>query len=279
MLTTITPYWGRPEMLRLWLQALRRAHHQHVYHIVLVAGERIPDEAKANPNVQFMACEGKKGLRLSIGHYHNLGAQLANSTWIMKLDVDAFPNAAYFHELLPILAKAQDREWFNGGMFYLNRATSEHWSRQTDLLSTPLYRSIISDLPRHTASAYRLPAATNFICRRDDYLKLGGCSQHFIGYGWEDYQQIYMLERYWRGADPLPGTVDLDNVTERCRDEISRPKAKELFTRNQALALLHRWHSGSKDPTYKSPTIVQRNRRILLEYVQRARLITNCVPV
>ena len=249
-------------------------------HIIFVIGEPIPQIPHPR-SVRFVGCQSPPDHRLSIGYYHNLGAQLAESEWIMKLDVDAFPNRAYFSELLGILDKAGPKEWFNGGMFYVNQASSARFlsSPGPELLSVANYLRITRSIDIHCSLTYKAPAATNFICRRENYLKLGGCDQRFLGYGWEDYQQIYMLERYQRGQDPLPGTIDMANVSERCRDEISRPKARELIRRNEMLGLLHHWHPGSKDPTYKSPKILQHNRQVLLDYVLRARLITNCEGV
>lgn len=270
MLTTITPYWGRPKVLKAWLRALEGSFHRDVHHIVLVAGNHI-QETTQNPNVRIVGCQ--VGCRLpSIGYFHNLGARLAGTEWIMKLDLDAFPHADFFRELLPILQKAPARAWFNCGMFYVSRGSSEAY---LDALQMPLrvatYGQIVKDIRQHSAYTYHFPAATNFICRRDDYNNLGGSDPGFQGWGWEDYQQIYMLEKYQRQADPLPGPITWHNVTQRCRDEISRPKALELYNRSCWLALLHCWHPANTDPHYRSKVIANHNRQILLNYIERSR--------
>ncbi len=276
MLTTITPYWGRPEALLTWLVAIRNAYVPEIHHILLFVGESVPTGLITNPNIKMIGCQvDKDHPRESIGFYHNMGAQLANTSWIMKLDIDAIPHAGYFKALLPVLRQAKEREWFNGGMFYINKAASVQLQR---VLDEKHYIQILHDIKNCSSSRYMLPAATNFICRKADYLLLGGCDRGFKGYGWEDYQQIYMLERHFLGRDPLPGPITMGNVTIRCRDEISRPKAAELFVRNHKLALLHHWHPGSNDKHYKADAILDGNRVVLFDYIQRSRLSTKDSP-
>ena len=285
MITTITAYWNRPEMLRRWLKALKTATADpkigsQVESIVFFAGDRIP-EGLHQDGVRFIRCEVPKlGDRLSIGYFHNMGAKMASHEWIMKLDVDAMPNIRYFEKLIPLLRKAKPRQWFNGGMFYINKTYSERClDIDCDLLGEKNYKDLVHRIMVTSGQVYRLPAATNFICRAEDYLKLGGCDQRFRGYGWEDYQQIYMLERYQQGKDPLPGVIALNNVSERCRNEISRPKARELYMESEFLALLHHWHPGSNDASYKTRLILDENRTILLDYITQARITSNCVLV
>jgi len=265
ILTTITTYWNRPEALRVWLRAIRFAAIPEVQHLVYFVGEPVPDWwAEESKGINVIALHQFEPPGMSIGHYHNLGATQANTDWIMKMDVDCLPNVDYFRSLLPMLKTAAPREWFNGGMFYLNRrflmitANGEPMSLLT-------YQYIMNNLSIYSASSYLAPAASNFICRRMDYLNLGGCDERFKGYGWEDYQQMYMLERAWLGRDPLPGELNYENVTRRCRDEISRPKAKQLWEKNRKLCLIHRWHPGSSDASYRAS--MDANRQILLKWI------------
>lgn len=252
---------------------LKRARHPQVQHFVYFVGEQPPPwwvDFTVGLNVHTMVDADPPGK--SIGHYHNLGARAADTEWIMKLDADAVPNELYFERLLPVLFQAPPGGWFNGGMIYLNEAVSAHLDSFPDGIGAYAYDQIMK---HHTAGAkldfhaspYRLPAATNFICRRMDYLGLGGCDERFQGYGWEDYQQIYMLEKFRLGEDPLPGWIDLGNVTNRCRDEISRPRAFELWECQPELCLLHHWHPKS----HKDHRQMDKNKRILLDYILRSR--------
>lgn len=266
-LTTITSVWGRPDMLRGWLASIRGASVPEVQHIIYFVGENPP--AWWYPevgNLPVLAVASSDPPGKSIGHYHNLGAEFADTEWIMKLDVDVVPNARYFVQLLKVLAQAREREWFNGGMVYLSRSAS---NRLTLPVIDSAYAGIMAVPRAYTAANGHEPAGSNFICRRSDYLKLGGCLESFRGYGWEDYQQLYMLERHQTGKDPLPGRVTVDNVASRCRDEISRPKAKELRDRDRWLVLLHRWHANAPNKTYEQ---MARNRAILFDYVEGQRM-------
>lgn len=260
-------------MLKAWMAAVKGASIPEVKHIVCFVGERVPGWIKKDYEYEpaFVLVEYPDAVpgSLSIGHYHNRGANWACSEWIMKLDVDAIPHVRYFKELIALLDTAGPRDWFNGGMLMVpQQTTAELLSTEKMPLSEATYRKIVNNRLRLCGPANTGPVATNFICRRQAYLALGGCDERFRGYGWEDYQQIYMLEKYFRGGCRiLPGAVTMDNVTRRCCREISRRRARELFERNSWLCLLHRWHPSSPDTQYKSPEIMQRNKRVLLDYI------------
>jgi len=276
MLTTITPYWGRPDTLAAWLEAVKHASIPGMKHIVFFIGEPIPDwvQLRYGMDTEFLfvpKLEDKPG-DLSIGHYHNLGAKLACTEWMMKLDVDTIPNMGYFRELRNVLRTARATEWFNGGMMYISStASAQFLSAAAMPLREETYKMIMADRRRYCESRFIGPAATNFICRTGTYLALGGCDSRFRGYGWEDYQQIYALELYQRGKDPLPGVITFENVHRRCCQEISRLKARALLVRNPMLCLFHRYHASSSTPNYKTHEVMHKNRQILLEHVLQSR--------
>lgn len=271
-LTTITPYWGRPEMLQGWVRSIRGASLPEIMHLVYFVGAPPPDwwmeESRGLP-LQSIYQPEPPGQ--SIGHYHNLGAARAQTEWIMKLDVDTVPNPDYFEVLLRVLASAGEREWFNGGMLMLSRNTS---IRLKLPLSSHEYQRIVSVPRLYTSATGWYPQGTNFICRKKEYLELGGCDERFRGYGWEDYQQIYMLERHASLAGlPLPGFVNLGNVTQRCRDEISRRKAAELFQKDRALCLLHRFHP----PALVRREQIDQNRALLYFYIRGSDKVSDSI--
>jgi len=270
-LTTITPYWRRPATLRLWLNAVSDALLPGMKSMVVFVGDPIPDWVRPwreLPQFVFVHTKDVPGDR-SIAHYHNLGAAQADTEWIMKLDVDTFPHVTYFHHLESIVQTAGKCEWFNGGMMYLTQAASSSYLCQPILEED--YDHIVHNWSSYSSNGYPHPAATNFVCRRKDYLSFGGCDSRFKGYGWEDYSQIYMLERHQLGNDPLPGPITLQNVTQRCRDEISRRKALELFRRNGKLCLFHHWHPTNTDQFYRNARIMGANRLVLLENILTSR--------
>lgn len=272
LLTTITPFWGRADSLVVWLQAIQRASIPNVCHIIYFVGETIPvwfSKGILNLPVRAIVCSEPPGN--SIGHYHNKGAKAANTEWIMKMDVDAIPHERYFSELVNVLRSAKPREWFNCGMMFMSREFSIRELTEATALSTSVYTRVMLNPRGHVYGSYIQPEASNFCCRRVEYLQLGGACSDFKQWGWEDYQQMYMLEKHWRQRDPLPGPIDISNVTQRCRDEIGRPKASELFARNRWLCLLHRWHPPSGSPSYKTVDQSQKNRQVVLDYILKAR--------
>ncbi len=269
-LTTVTPYWGRPEILRRWLRSINQATTVECKHVIQFIGEHVPNwfQEESLPNMIVVDySDDVPGVR-SIGYYHDLGFSRTDTEWVMKLDSDCLVNPEYFKHLLPILDQAEPRQWFNGGMFYLNERQTLFYGSYLDRgLSWELYCQVMTNRPSFAAGSYLLPAATNFICRREEYLKLGGACPSFQGYGWEDYQQIYMLESNYCQSDPLKGAfVNRSTVTGLCRD-LSRRKARELWEQDEALCLLHHWHPVSLDPTYRSSDKLTYNREVLLNYV------------
>lgn len=266
ILTTITPYWNRPEMLEVWVEAIRTTSRPDIEHILVVVGEKAPQIP--NPPKSLRVVEVAMPERFSIGHVHNMGAKMANSEWIMKLDIDTLPTLNLFHELKLLLRDAGPRDWYNIGMIYIKQVFSKGMLSKEKMPIGPATLKMVADnLRLYSAHGYFYPAASNFVCRTQDYLDLGGCDERFNGYGWEDYQQIFMLERYQRAKDPLPGCITSENITTRCREEISRPKAKSLFLGNPNFCLFHRWHRMG----HKDRALMEGNRQLLLDYVMRCR--------
>lgn len=264
ILTTITPFWDRPETLGRWLRSIQLCPDVGVHHILISpfvfpawAIQRIQSWGR----VEVLVTDDPAPL--SIGHYHNLGAKMAESEWIMKMDVDCLAHTQFFNGLVEVLQTAKSREWFNVGMHWMEKAGSANELRE-DCLPITLngFRNKVDRFARAGGAG-----GSNFVCRRDDYLRLGGSVYGFRGWGWEDYQQVYMLEKYFLGRDPLPGDVTINNVTVRCRNEITKRRISDLLDRNEDLALMHVWHPDSKDTAYKSEEGVATNRQVLLDYV------------
>lgn len=267
ILTTITPYWSRPDQLKTWLACIAAARHPEVRHLLMACDTVRPSYAPLVPDNVDLVAAFRVGDE-SIGHYHNVGAGIATTEWIMKMDVDAMPNVEYFTALVEVLKNSLSWQWFNGGMFHVSKqASAMHLPAEP--LSMSRYFWVMNNRSSCNAGSYLLPASSNFICNRKIYLELGGCDPRFKGWGWEDYQQLYMLERNYRKSDPLPGPISLTNVTQRVRDEISRPKAKELWQIDSRLCLLHRWHKGVEDPSYRSHQ--SNNRQVLFDYILKVR--------
>ena len=255
-------------MLTAWQIAVSSASTPNTRHLLLFAGET-PSFAYASGQmrvgIQVVTCPPPDGK--SIGWYHNYGAEIADTEWIMKLDVDCLPHQNYFKNLLPLLAEAKEREWFNGGMLYTEKDFAESRLGISDLpITEATYHAIMRGRSRRAVIG-----GSNFICRKADYLATGGCDVRFSGYGWEDYYQLYLLEHNLLRRDPLQGTLTMENVTIRCREELSRQKAVDLLMRDPSLCLLHKWHPPGPREGYRHPAIMQNNRTILFETINRMR--------
>lgn len=268
ILTTVTPVWNRPKMFNLWKQGMESATIPEVNHLVVVADNTDP-VPESNSKFGYIKAV-PKGVH-SLGKYHNLAANCLETKWIMKFDLDAIPSVDFFKNLIPVIEEAKEREWFNCGMFFLNIRASAKYLESDRLPVTQAIREEIVRRIRIYGWKSEIPDASNFICRREDYLSFGGCDKRFSGYGWEDYQQTYMLERRFKKSDPLPGELTFQNVAGRCKSEICRRKARMLFDKDNSLCLFHRWHGIKKDGVYKSREGMQANRKVLFDCINEAR--------
>lgn len=256
-------------MLRVFLHHLKNAAHPLVQHLVFILETNEAEQATlerlvAGTNISLVF--GKERLP-SIGRYHNLGFSLVQTEWAMKLDVDAMPHAQFFQLLVQVLENASEREWFNVGMFYLsaNRSILLLGTATRPNKLTAIEVAAVAQNPSlYGNSKYQGPGGSNFVCRRKLYLSLGGCSDRFIGWGWEDYQQMAMLDYAWRGHCILPRPILLSNCANLVRDVISRPAAKRLIDLDAGLCLLHHWHPRELGAYVAH---VEENRKALFDYL------------
>lgn len=243
---------------------------EDVHHIILFGNgeDRRPWHL---PSDRFSFINVRDDLK-SIGHYHNLGVALATSPWVMKSDVDVLPNVNFFKELLPVLDAAGPREWFNAGFVYLSSDASRALlTDYTVPISEMTYHNVMEDRGLYCMGRYLDPAGSQFVCRKEDYIHFGGCDARFAGWGWEDYQQLYCLEHQALGEDPLPGPLTLGNVTQRCRDEIARPRAKSLWHMSEWLCMFHKWHPKPPEGRYRNMAQSNKNKEVLLDCLLRRR--------
>lgn len=265
ILTTVTPYWGRPEALRAFLRGLRACTREGIVHVIYFVQCQPPEWFGAEATVgKIEVCMCPYPLGTSIGHYHNHGFHEAKSPWVMKLDIDCVPHPLMFDAILcKLIPNAGSREWFNLGMYCLDHKVSNSFFH-------------VNKIPMGVLDFYRLGSqvsnfvplsGSNFLCRREDYFSFGGCDPRFRGYGWEDYQQLYGLEENLKRR-PLFPSVNLDTVTTLCRENLSRKKALMSKATHESLFCIHRWHPTA----VKERDQVNSNRQVLLDSIRQITL-------
>lgn len=255
-------------MLETWLAAIEGARHPLVKHCIAFVGEDPPEDMTTRltaANIRATVHRDAPGRR-SIAHYHNLMIRSAETEWVMKLDVDCMTHQGFFKALCGVLARAEEGDWFNCGMLYVNQDVSQKVLVPERMpLTESACMGLVTAGKRVSSFLSGKLGGSNFICRKDDYLRSGGGDGRFRGWGWEDYQQMYMLELGRLGRCPLPGRVDITNVSNRCRDEICLPKIAELRIIDPSAVLLHKWHAAAKGTDYRSYSAA--NKEVLLSYI------------
>lgn len=238
IITTICPYWNRPDQLRVYLDEMYRASIPEAYHIVIFGDpEEFHNWTPPSNRFRFLTYQPKTR---SIGSFHNFGAIVSSSDWIMKSDVDVSVTKDIFTRLVECVSEAEPREWLNVGFGYGSEA------------------------PRPGRTSDRL--GFQFVCRVKDYINMGGCDDGFQGWGWEDYYQMFMLEMHYKGSNPLSGEINIGNVSQRCRDEIARPKALEF-----GLYARHRNHPKQTETSYRTVAQSEANKELLLKLIKECR--------
>lgn len=270
-ITTITPYWGRPEAFRYFEHSLDGClrtveTNRFAHHLVLLAGESKwkyldPMRPPRHSRLELVECCAPEGM--SIGHYHNIGAEMAKTEWIMKLDVDCLIHPNFFVSLHRLLGTAKPRQWFNIGMLHMPSDVTDEARKH--LWDVCYFDSLVQSRSKWAQGSYKNPVGSNFVCRREDYLLNAKCHLDFAGYGWEDYYQMYHLEKNYLGKRPIDGAT-FGNVTQKCRGILSRQKALQSFQFDPALCLFHQWHPIIGG-TYRQTAQMLRNKMLLYKAV------------
>ena len=194
-----------------------------------------------------------------IGLAHNFGATIATGQYILKQDVDCLPYDGFYDQVLTFIADelTEPRAWANVGVYYCNE-----WFSKTYL--TGRITRDIYDLAKDAHKASCNYASGNcFLANREDYLQIGGCSERFRGWGWEDCQVAYCLEKSYNPEFRL-SAYELETIIDVCRDEITRPKNRATYQRD--IVFLHKWHDPRSDEArYKE--FGEHNRKVLLDVV------------
>lgn len=276
VLTTVTVYWSRPLMLKLWMAALHHSKEKEkVRHLVLFVNEPVPEWflAEKPSHVEGIAVSAPPNKPFSIGTFHDQAArELVPTPWMMKMDVDTLANPFYFADLVALLEDTSvERKWYCGGMFYTGRRTAQSLQGNSfNPLPMSSYQFIMNHRKEHcNGTGWSLPGGTQFICRRQDYLNMGGCGNGFQGWGWEDYWQVWQLQRQFLRRAPFDD-LRVKTVTQMCRDRIARPLLLDLWKQHPNLCLIHVWHPVQDGSLYRNAEQTEKNRQHLYNLILHA---------
>lgn len=264
-LAILIPYRHRLTNLRILLSNIRQVRARNLeFHLISLGDSS--DEVRllcesANVNYHFVAHDRV----FQIGVALNYGAKCTTADYILKQDVDCLPPPGFYDRVLMYIDElAHDpKAWANVGVFYCNRWFSNKFLNE--LVSEKTY--LLAKHKSRFKERLKNACGNCYLVQRLHYLALGGCSERFIGWGWEDYQVAYFLEKALHPHFEL-SSHELPTITAVCRDEIARPK--NALTNARDIVFLHRWHDpGENPPEYGA--YIDHNRRILWELIHEFR--------
>ncbi len=209
--------------------------------------------------VQYHVVEHEEVFQIGVAL--NQGAARTDAEYIFKQDVDCLPPPGFYDRLLAYIDEINfdPLSWANVGVFYCNRWFSAKYldgviSERTYLLAKNCDRF---------KERLKNACGNCFLVQRKHFLQLGGFSQRFLGWGWEDYHFAYLLEKTLRPEFEL-SSHNLATITAVCRDEIARPK--NTITNARDIILLHRWHDPLENPP-EYGSYVDHNRQVLRDLI------------
>lgn len=267
LISVVIPYRNRLENLKALVQNLGDAPNLDFVDFWLVS---LGDDCQEARRIAIRKGLNYRVLDLTdeatIGHAHNFVALTASSKFILKQDVDCLPFPGFYKELTDFVRRLErhGRRWANLGVYYCSKWCSDRFL--SGRVSKTTFDRISSDDSLKEEIKYA--CGNCFLVERELYLSIGGTSEGFRGWGWEDYQVLYFLKRHEEPSYSLKG-VPVESIVEEIREEIARPSNK--LTNDENLIFLHRWHAPeSRDSRYFS--YIDQNRRHLHSLIKKDKL-------
>lgn len=260
-LSVIIPYRNRISNLRCLADNLAYVQKHNIeFHLISLGDRREEVVAlckRSGLNYHYLDYHNV----FNIGLAHNYGATLSVGEYILKQDVDCIPYVGFYVELLNHIdtLRSNKKLWSNLGVFYCN----ERFSKEclSDIVTKEIYNQA-----KHNPDCkeeIKFACGNCFLVNRNHFIEIGGCSKSFEGWGWEDYQVCYFLEKSLNPQLTL-SSCTLETIVSVCREEIARPKNKS--TNEKDLVFLHKWHDNKEnDPTYNN--YIEKNRNTLLKSI------------
>lgn len=262
-ISVVIPYRNRQDNLEVLLSNLKNVSTTYVdFHLISLGDANTLLSKKCEDAGVNFHYQDYQGL-FSIGKAINTGAKLVKGEYILKQDVDCLPYPGLYEKLVEHTISIDDNKfaWANIGVYYCNSYFSQKY------LHGPVTYETYLNAKYNDSYKEKLKIACGncFLVNREHYLEIGGISDRFHGWGWEDYQLLYYLEKAFNPAFKL-SSYNERSVVKNCREELARPK--NAFTNELDLIFLHRWHDKAKDEkNYRKYT--QSNRELLLELVSK----------
>lgn len=224
----ITLVFNRDVHLRNMLKGIRKNRMQPDEIVIVNMGETPDLSGFEDLPIKLYELSVAKGTPLPLAKARNTGAQKAQHEVLFFLDVDCVPSSVYFSELLqkfqryPGILMASPR--------YLTKALPNEF-RQNDLDELSIahpHRPKVRDC--ELCNDPGMFWSLCFVISREDFIALGGFDEQFIGYGGEDTDFGFSINKYEYNfylADAVvyhqqhavysPPVQKLKEIVENCR--------------------------------------------------------------
>jgi GT2 family glycosyltransferase len=185
--SVIIPTCNRPADLRACLEKLVPQLLQHPCEVI-VSDDSRDDRTQQLLAAEFPAVKMAFGPRSGPGANRNAGARLASGEWLIFIDDDVIPSAAFLSAYFSAFASASDIRIFHG----LTKATPEK-------------TSLLWEAPEVLGPLQIFPSC-NFAIRRDLYASSGGFDERYTP-AFEDIEFASRLQIKGETCRYVPGAA------------------------------------------------------------------------
>lgn len=202
----------------------------------------------------------------SIGRARNVGAQLANSRFVMFQDADLLPYPGFYRDVL-IEAEVQGVATFAErflmfGVIYLTPLGTKEYFQTPDTHRKSKFIQYLLDDDREKIEKFSTGTSVT-LWSRDYYLSAGGNDPDFAGWGYEDLEfACRSIRRAKRFQLPSEFSLDYRNF-QSVLDYRGWKAVYRLFgdiTFKKGMVLFHAWHPIEEKSAYVKAK--DRNRKL-----------------
>lgn len=257
-LTVMTTYRKRIKNFMEYAKHIKTCSNPEIEFILVSLGDddsRVKDICQSS-RIKYIY-KDYQGI-FSNGYGHNIAAEIASGKWLFKLDVDCIPYVDFFDKLLNYIKKylKEKKDFLNVGCYFMY----SNYEIKNNLINYYNFKNIQNrDIKKYNKEKI---GGMLYVVNRQHYLDIGGTPKDFIGFGWEDYYIIYLLQKKQNPNFKLSEYPE-GRLHVIIREEIARPVQNK--TNKKGLITVHLYHDKNRNSAFYQKA--KENRKVLYEKV------------
>ncbi|MGP5685674.1 glycosyltransferase [Psychrobacter glacincola] len=209
----------------------------------------------------------------SIGSARDYGAQLANGSCILFLDVDLVFNDLFFEKILQEIEsrnlEKNVTDYFCIPCFYLDENFSKEFLEDGSLKQSNKFYQLRNAYENGDKLGIQsfAPATSLIVINRNHFLSMGGHRKEFSGHGSEDFELVHRLatysKKYHRSYNYYLDKKNYNSIEYEGFRAYFSMAGYSVYNNN--LFAVHIWHPRPKD---KYQTSIGQNKELLQKFMK-----------